>query len=201
MLGPPGLARDIVTTLLAAGSRVVVGDDRGGDPRPPSVSVLVEPTAADWDAASANGAPVVLVLAEEPTEAEVVDAVLDGADAVVSASGAPESLFRAVEAVLAGGTHLQPVQVRALATAARASRTQASVALTPREREIIASIVRGEGVKQTALALGIAAKTVENLQSRLFRKLDARNRAHAVVRAHALGLIPACAVGAPPTAS
>jgi hypothetical protein len=44
-------------------------------------------------------------------------------------------------------------------------------------------------VKQTARALGISAKTVENLQSRLFRKLDVRNRAQAVSRAHALGML------------
>jgi DNA-binding CsgD family transcriptional regulator len=32
-------------------------------------------------------------------------------------------------------------------------------------------------------------KTVENLQSRMFRKLGARNRAHAVTIAHRLGLL------------
>ena len=35
----------------------------------------------------------------------------------------------------------------------------------------------------------LAPKTVENLQGRLFRKLEARNRAHAVARAFELGLI------------
>jgi DNA-binding CsgD family transcriptional regulator len=44
-------------------------------------------------------------------------------------------------------------------------------------------------VKQTARTLGIAMKTVENLQSRMFRKLGARNRAHAVTIAHRLGLL------------
>jgi DNA-binding CsgD family transcriptional regulator len=57
--------------------------------------------------------------------------------------------------------------------------------------DIIQSITRGEVIKQTAIALGISAKTVENLQSRLFRKLGVRNRAQAVARAHSLGLIPA----------
>jgi DNA-binding CsgD family transcriptional regulator len=45
-------------------------------------------------------------------------------------------------------------------------------------------------VKQTAVALGIAHKTVENLQGRLFAKLGVRNRAQAVLRAHTLGLLP-----------
>lgn len=62
--------------------------------------------------------------------------------------------------------------------------------LTRREVDIIASIDRGLAVKQTARELGVTAKTVENLQSRLFRKLQVRNRAQAVARAHALGLLP-----------
>jgi DNA-binding CsgD family transcriptional regulator len=68
--------------------------------------------------------------------------------------------------------------------------------LTPREAAILASVERGESVKQTARALGIAMKTVENLQSRMFRKLGARNRAHAVTIAHRLGLLGDVAVEA-----
>jgi DNA-binding CsgD family transcriptional regulator len=55
--------------------------------------------------------------------------------------------------------------------------------LTVRERQILASIDRGESVKQTARALGISARTVENLQHRLFRRLGVRNRAEAVAAA------------------
>ena len=52
------------------------------------------------------------------------------------------------------------------------------------------SAAAGRSVKQTARHLGIAPKTVENLQSRMFRKLDVRNRAQAVAWAHAAGLLP-----------
>ena len=61
--------------------------------------------------------------------------------------------------------------------------------LTSREFDILASVDRGESVKQTARTLGISVKTVENLQTRLFRKLDVRNRAQAVAVAHARGLL------------
>jgi hypothetical protein len=44
-------------------------------------------------------------------------------------------------------------------------------------------------VRLTARALGIAEKTVENTQARLFRKLGARNRPGALAAAHALGLL------------
>jgi two-component system, NarL family, nitrate/nitrite response regulator NarL len=76
---------------------------------------------------------------------------------------------------------------------ADAARVKASevpnIKLTPREIDILNSIQRGESVKQTARALGISIKTVENLQSRLFRKVGARNRAQAISRAHELNLL------------
>ena len=190
VLGPPGLAREIVLSVLRADGRAASAPSPEAGRLPP-VTVLVDPTAAHWAAAESIGGSIVLVFSHEPSDAEVVEAVLAGAEAVVSASSAPARLAHAIDAVLDRGTLLQPSHVRALANAARACQREAAVSLTPREREIIASIARGEGVKQTALSLGIAAKTVENLQSHLFRKLGVRNRAHAVVRAHALGLLNA----------
>jgi DNA-binding NarL/FixJ family response regulator len=67
--------------------------------------------------------------------------------------------------------------------------------LSHREHQILEAIDRGLSIKQTALALGLASKTVENLQSRLFSKLEVRNRAQAVYRAHQLGLLPDHASG------
>jgi DNA-binding CsgD family transcriptional regulator len=61
--------------------------------------------------------------------------------------------------------------------------------LTPRERDILASIARGHTIRQTARTLGIAAKTVENTQARLFRKLGARNRAETLTIARDVGLL------------
>ena len=52
----------------------------------------------------------------------------------------------------------------------------------------------GRRREQTARQLAISEKTVQNIQSRLFRKLGARNRAQAVARAHELGLLPVAVV-------
>jgi DNA-binding NarL/FixJ family response regulator len=62
--------------------------------------------------------------------------------------------------------------------------------LTARECDILRSIACGHTVRETARTLGIAAKTVENAQSHLFRKLGAHNRPSALVVAHSLGLLP-----------
>lgn len=61
--------------------------------------------------------------------------------------------------------------------------------LTVRESQILRSIAAGDTVRQTARALGITPKTVENTQARLFRKLGCRNRAATLARALDLGLL------------
>jgi DNA-binding CsgD family transcriptional regulator len=63
------------------------------------------------------------------------------------------------------------------------------LSLTPREREILASIGSGRTTRQTASELGISARTVENLQGSLFRKLRVHSRTAALVAAHDLQLI------------
>jgi DNA-binding NarL/FixJ family response regulator len=64
-----------------------------------------------------------------------------------------------------------------------------AVTVTARECDILRSISRGHTVRQTAQSLGIAPKTVENTQARLFGKLGVRNRAGALVAAYTLGLL------------
>lgn len=186
LLGPAGTVRDLVAAVLSRHGFSVETDDwaAGG------TVVLVAPGPEHWTAARSSGAGVVLVAGQELTEAEELEAVLHGADAVVRTDASPLELARAVDAVSRGETLLSPPQIRRLAAAARAghlARTQ--LRLTVREAEILRSVERGESVKQTARSLGIAVKTVENLQSRMFRKLGARNRVHAVTLARRLGLL------------
>jgi two-component system, NarL family, nitrate/nitrite response regulator NarL len=215
LLGRPGPACDHLARLLGLGSarplgraavggpaeplaggraRPLAGHPAGASPPPRAlVAVLADPDPDDWQAAADLGARVVLVLSGEVEQAHVVDALLRGADAVVPVAKVAQQLATAVALVGDGHTLVDPVQARALVDAARvqlASRATGRLDLTPREREILASIDRGESVKQTARSLGIATKTVENLQGRLFRKLGVRNRAQAVGAAHARGLLP-----------
>lgn len=161
---------------------------------PTDVTVVI---AEDEDALHALGehsaGPVVLVAPIEPDDERIAELVLDGADAVVGVQATPEELTDAVRTVAEGGTVIHPRPARVLSQLARAQRPvdeQERPTLTKREIDILLSIGRGESVKQTARALGISAKTVENLQSRLFRKLQVRNRAQAFAETHAMGLLP-----------
>jgi DNA-binding CsgD family transcriptional regulator len=62
--------------------------------------------------------------------------------------------------------------------------------LTARETDILRSAAAGHSIRRTAQVLGIAPKTVENIQTRLFRKLGVRNRSGALAVADAFGLLP-----------
>src|SRR5437763_979802 len=104
-MGSPGsigtgqLGRTTLTSVVVHGPGDVVG-------------LLVAPAAEHWATAASYQVPLVAVLLERPGDDEVVDAVLRGADAVVSAHDEPEELVAAVAAVAAGDTVLSPRQVR-----------------------------------------------------------------------------------------
>jgi DNA-binding NarL/FixJ family response regulator len=190
VLGRPGHLLERLASMLCGPGAITLG----GPPGAGRVAVLVDPAPEDWRAVARLDARVVLVLSGELEETAVVGAFLHGADAVVPAARALQELVPVVELVGSGCTLIHPAHLRALMDLARgqlASEQRSALSLTPREREILASIDRGDSVKQTARSLGIAVKTVENLQGRLFRKLGVRNRAQAVAAAHTRGLLAA----------
>jgi DNA-binding NarL/FixJ family response regulator len=187
-LGAPGALRDRLAAMLARPPRP---GGRGGR-ADTAVAVLVEPSDEDWEAARELGARIVLVVPDEIDRALAVQAVLRGADALLPAAQAPARLEETVELVAAGHALVDPALFRTVLDALRlrlAGQATPAVELTQRERQILASIDRGDSVKQTARALGISVKTVENLQHRLFRKLGVRNRAEAVAAAHTRRLL------------
>lgn len=187
VLGTPGALRDRLTALLAQPPR----PPARGDPAGAAIAVLVDPSDEDWQAARKLGARIVLVVPDEVDRALAVQAVLRGADALLPAVQAPGRLLETVELVAAGHALVDPALIRTLLDALRLRLADRATPLdlTVRERQILTSIDRGDSVKQTARALGISIKTVENLQHRLFRKLGVRNRAEAVAAAHARHLL------------
>ena len=68
--------------------------------------------------------------------------------------------------------------------------------LSRREREVLAEVLSGFGNKMIAGRLHISEDTVKSHMKAIFRKLGARDRAHAV--ALALGRAPLVSVGSAP---
>jgi DNA-binding NarL/FixJ family response regulator len=186
--GPDGDVMSRVTAVLHdAGVGV-----RAGAP----LLLLVDPVGTDWpdhDVDSDAGVPpIVLVLGAAPRRAEVLDALLRGAVAIVTVDVVASDLVATLRLSTRGFVALDASAGGALLESLRAPAVPALrlPVLTARESDILRSIADGDTVRRTAQVLGIAEKTVENIQARLFRKLGARNRTGALAAAHTLGLMP-----------
>jgi DNA-binding NarL/FixJ family response regulator len=192
--GARSLASQLLARVLTDGGATVV--DAGTAAA--DVLVLVDPTTRHWDRARELDAAVVLLCDPVPEGPALLSAVESGALAVLSSRCEGAELVRAVWRVAGGDTSMSRAQTRALCDALRKRprpNELEELQLSKRELQILQSIDAGESMKQTARSLGISPRTVENTQRLLFRKLGVRNRAQAVARAYALGVIDHAAEG------
>ncbi|MEN0653231.1 MULTISPECIES: response regulator transcription factor [Hyphobacterium] len=76
----------------------------------------------------------------------------------------------------------------------------AALGLTPREMEVLETLVTGESNKALARTLGVSPNTVKTHAARLYSKMEVSGRVQAIEKARALRLIPARGdePGAPP---
>jgi DNA-binding NarL/FixJ family response regulator len=66
--------------------------------------------------------------------------------------------------------------------------------LTAREREVLDLLAAGRSNPQMAASLYLSGKTVRNVVSAIFTKLQVADRAEAIVRAREAGPGPSCPV-------
>jgi DNA-binding NarL/FixJ family response regulator len=165
--------------------------------RGPIVAVLVDPGPPDWELVEELGVPAILVHSKPLDPPELAGALARGASALVSADKI-EDHFRSVLTMVGQGyLVVDSMPMRLLMRAAHARWDQQLPGtgdlpeLTARESDILRSAAEGYSIRRTAQVLGIAPKTVENVQTRLFRKLGVRNRSGALAVADAFGLLPA----------
>jgi two-component system, NarL family, nitrate/nitrite response regulator NarL len=197
--GAPGQGLDRVAEALAgAGMPFVHAEpgtdwpaaDHATDAPQPSAVVLIDPEPGGWRVVDEVGAPSLVVLSGQPDLSELADALLRGVRSLVRGDDVATDLAALVTLVAHGyfampSEHLDEL-VRWLGLPGE---RPAVPELTTRENDILGSIARGHTVRQTARALGIAVKTVENTQARLFRKLGAHNRSGALTIAYRMGLV------------
>ncbi|MEP7025458.1 MAG: LuxR C-terminal-related transcriptional regulator [Actinomycetota bacterium] len=165
--------------------------------RGPMVAVLVDPDPADWEVVAELGVPALLVHSRPLEPPELAQALASGASALVAADKVDEHFLSVLRMVGQGYLVVASRPMRPLLGAVharwdeQADGQQSLPELTARESDILRSLACGHTIRQTARTLGIAAKTVENVQTRLFRKLGVRNRSGALAVADAFGLLPA----------
>ncbi|MDQ4055513.1 MAG: response regulator transcription factor [Actinomycetota bacterium] len=143
---------------------------------------------------AADGPPV-LVLTTFDDDEMLSGALRAGAAGFVLKDTPSDDLLRAVRAVAAGDSWLDPsITGRVLATyrAAPAAVPPPRLdTLTAREVEVLGAIGRGLSNGEIARALNISELTVKSHVGRIFTKLDLRDRAAAVVCAFETGLVSA----------
>ncbi len=164
--------------------------------RGPIVAALIDPGQQDWDLVAELGIPAVLVHSNSVEPPELAEALASGANALIPADKIADHFLSVLLMVSQGYLVVGSRPMRPLIGAVRA-RWEVGVAggldlpeLTARESDILRCLAQGYSIRQTARVLGIAPKTVENVQTRLFRKLGVRNRSGAFAVADAFGLLP-----------
>ncbi len=206
--GQASSALDQVTQMLMANKRpfVLLRDRRNVSQthwarwhRGPIVAALVDPDEADWAIVEELAVPAILVHSKQLDSSELADALANGATSLVLAEQIGDRFLSVLNMAGQGYLVVDSLPMRPLIGAVRARWDQhASGAgdlpeLTARESDILRFGAQGYSIRQTARLIGIAPKTVENIQTRLFRKLGVRNRAGAVAVANAFGLLPSTA--------
>jgi DNA-binding NarL/FixJ family response regulator len=139
-------------------------------------------------------APPVLVLTTFEDEEVLASALRAGAAGFLLKGVPADDLQRAVRAVAAGDSWLDPSVTGRVLAAYRSGTTPARPGaevevLTPRERDVIALMGEGLSNAEIAQALTLGEGTVKTHVGHIFTKLDLRDRAAAVVFAFDHGLV------------
>jgi DNA-binding NarL/FixJ family response regulator len=122
----------------------------------------------------------IVVYTADGSEELAAGALAAGAAGVVLKERPLTDLTRALEAVLSGGTYLDP---------ALAQRDPPSARLTEREREVLELLAEGIAHEEIGKRLGIGAETVRTHLRKACDRLGASTRTEAVATALRLGLI------------
>ena len=140
------------------------------------LSARTDPTAAIDLAARLAGTVATVLLVPWATGARLAAAVAGGVNGVLVHGGFDAvDLVRTVRGCAAGETHLAPVPLPPVAPLAPLTPHR----LTVRETEIMELVSAGLSNAQVAHRVHLSEKTVKNVLTRVFTKLDASNRAEA----------------------
>ena len=166
---------DVLTELLAGGDEsaaagvIVVDEARLDESMPATLPVLVVRSSASGRSAQ--------------------DLLLAGAAGVVDDCCTGAQLRMAVGQVVEYGAHLSAYVAALVLPEWRAMRLAGSSTLDGRQQQVLAAVVAGRTVRQTASSLGVSVATVERDRSAVFAQLGVSGAVAAVARARQLGLV------------
>ena len=142
----------------------------------------------------ARPAARILILTTFDTDEHVFAAIRAGASAFLLKDTRAEQFVQAIQTVAGGNAVIAPATTRRLLD--HLARTAPATApnthlqtLTTREHEVLVQIARGLSNNDIAAVLYLSESTVKTHVSAIMRKLDLRDRVHAVITAYDNGLV------------
>ncbi|MBI4337604.1 MAG: response regulator transcription factor [Chloroflexi bacterium] len=132
-----------------------------------------------------------IVLTAYENDQDIFQAIEAGAEGYLLKTVSQEELLRAVHAVAAGGSLIDPaVTQKVLERLVQLARsTGGQSPLSERELEVLRLIATGATNKEIAVALSITEGTVRTHVGNIFQKLDVKDRTEAVTKALQAGII------------
>lgn len=116
----------------------------------------------------------------------IFDAICRGANGYLLKHSTPTQIFNAIDEVLKGGAPLTPSiasRVLMLLSDKKTAPGSNEYQLTPREKEILESLVEGNSYKMIANALQISTETVKTHIKKIYEKLQVNSQTEAVSKA------------------
>jgi DNA-binding NarL/FixJ family response regulator len=176
LLGQSGLE------VVAAAGNVASGEDVVAQSKPDVAIVDIRlPDGSGIDLtrrllASHPGLGVILYTGDSDIDL-LIDGLDSGARGYALKAGSIDELQLAVERVARGGTYVDPRLDRVLLSERTTSRLPN---LSPREREIMHLMAQGWTAQDVGAQAGVSVETVRTHVRNVVRKLQARNRVHAI---------------------
>ncbi|MFI7541806.1 LuxR C-terminal-related transcriptional regulator [Actinoplanes sp. NPDC049599] len=117
-----------------------------------------------------------LVISAQAERAEVLAVLAAGARGYLTKSAEAPEIAAAIRQIAGGGTYVSPTLAAFLLDSARSRQAGPRLALTPREREVLALLAEGERDVDIARTLTISVRTVRSHLDRIREKTGRRRR-------------------------
>jgi len=132
-----------------------------------------------------NPAVPIIMLTVFDDNQHVLDAICSGASGYLLKKHIPEKLTDSIREVLDGGAPMSPGIARMVITKLQQLPATPSntYELTPREREVLSSLSKGNSYKMIASQFGISIDTVRTHIKHIYEKMQVRSQTEAVSKA------------------
>jgi DNA-binding NarL/FixJ family response regulator len=131
----------------------------------------------------------IIVLTMHEEREYILQALKSGAAAYLLKNIERFELERAIITVHEGGKYFSPIVTNILAEAVSKPEANEVTEVTPREKEVLELVAKGNSTKQIADLLGISIRTVESHRINMLKKMKVNNTAGLIKKAIELKII------------